>query len=143
MYGFHRQLCLWSTQYRGTPEIPGLILGLDSGGSCRGTAYRIPDNEIEGTGDYLFEREMVTNLYRPVIVNVHLKNRKPVSALTFVVKRDHQQYAGKLPFKEQVKIVKRAQGPRGSNIEYIDNTVEQLTNLGIQNTELHRIIEAL
>lgn len=143
IFGYHRQLCLWSIEYRGTRENPGLILGLDHGGSCQGIGYKVRDSDIDTVTDYLFEREMITDLYRPILLPLRFDSGKTVTALTFVSKPDHPQYAGRLNFKEVVRIVRGARGPRGSNIQYVTSTVKHLTELGISNTELHRIAQAL
>ncbi len=46
LHGFHRAFCIYSEHYRGTPEKPGLILGLLAGGSCRGLAHRLPSEGL-------------------------------------------------------------------------------------------------
>ena len=40
--GYHRALKMWSRVNRGTPERPGLVFALLTGGSCKGMAYRVP-----------------------------------------------------------------------------------------------------
>jgi len=143
LYGFHRRLCLWSIRYRGTKEQPGLVLGLDRGGSCRGMAFKVSDRNIDTTIDYLFDREMISGSYSPVIKPVYLENGDMVQALTFVSIIGHPQYANRMEFSDLIAIIKEAKGPRGTNIEYLVNTVDHLSTLGIQNTELHRIAAAL
>ncbi len=143
IYGFHRRLCLWSTQYRGSIARPGLILGLDRGGSCRGMAFRAHDHNIKHTVSYLFDREMITEAYNPIIISIHLQCGEVVNALTFVSKTGHPNYAQRMDIKEAVSLIRNAKGPRGTNVEYILNTVDYLNALGIRNTELHRIAAAL
>lgn len=143
IYGFHRRLCLWSVEYRGTIARPGLVLGMDRGGSCRGMAFKVHDDNIEDTVSYLFERELVTESYNPIMVSIHLQSGKVFNALTFVSKTKHPQYAQKMNIKEAVSVVRSAKGASGSNIVYVLNTVEHLNALGIRNTELHHIAAAL
>ena len=55
LIGEHRALCVYSFDHRGTPEKPGLVLGLDRGGACRGVAFRVAAKQRGDTIDYLRE----------------------------------------------------------------------------------------
>jgi glutathione-specific gamma-glutamylcyclotransferase len=91
LIGEHRALCVYSFDHRGTPEKPGLVLGLDRGGACRGIAFRVAGSLRDATVDYLRAREQTTNVYREVTRSVWLDNaaRERVSALTYVADRGH------------------------------------------------------
>src|SRR6202049_2952604 len=98
LYGAHRALCVLSHVHRGTPERPGLVLGLDHGGTCRGIAYLVAARARAATLAYLRAREQVTKVYREVVRPVILlEGEEPrVQALCYVVDRGHPQYAGRL-----------------------------------------------
>ncbi len=143
IYGFHRRLCLWSVRYRGTDENPGLVMGLASGGSCLGMAFRVPDSQIGPTLEYLYVRELISDAYRPVIKPVYLSGGEIHHALTFVSKTEHPQFAPKMSIKTITGITSRAIGPRGSNSEYIINTARHLDSMGIFDTEIHQVATQL
>ena len=107
LIGEHRALCVYSFDHRGTPEKPGLVLGLDRGGACRGIAFRVAARRRRDTVEYLRGREQTTNVYREVMRSVWLNNeaRQRVSALTYVVDRGHVQYAGRLSLPDQLRHV--------------------------------------
>jgi glutathione-specific gamma-glutamylcyclotransferase len=142
--GFHRRFCIRSTIYRGTPEQPGLVLGIDAGGECHGMAFRIDASHRDEVLAYLYERELPSKVYTPTWVSV-LINGKPTEALTFVVKRDHRQFTC-LPEDEMAAIIASCTGANGSNFEYLENTVHALHELGVPDGELdilHRRVCAL
>lgn len=143
LYGYHRRLCLWSVHYRGTARKPGLVLGLDRGGSCSGIAYQVAPHDTADAADYLREREMLNNAYLPVIKKVYLQNGVVVDALTFVSKRRHPQFAPPLGVNETVAVVRAAAGKRGQNCEYVLNTVRHLNEFGIRRGALHAVAERL
>ena len=89
--GFHRRFCIRSTIYRGTPEQPGLVLGIDAGGECNGMAFRVAGDQREAVLTYLYDRELPNKVYTPTWVSV-LIDGVLTEALTFVVKRDHRQF---------------------------------------------------
>ena len=103
LVGEHRALCVYSFVHRGTPEQPGLVLGLDRGGACRGIAFRVAEKNRADVVAYLRAREQVTSVYREVMRSVWLENdaRQRVSALAYVVDRGHVQYAGRLSLADQ------------------------------------------
>lgn len=145
LIGLHRALCVYSFVHRGTPERPGLVLGLDHGGMCRGIAFRVAPTERAATIDYLRGREQVTSVYlettRPVILEDETRRR--VRALCYTVDRGHAQYAGRLTLAEQLHHVRQGHGVSGQNREYVVETVRALEALGYRETALHLLAERL
>src|SRR5690242_3610795 len=121
LIGAHRALCVYSFVHRGTPERPGLVLGLDRGGNCRGIAYRVAARKRSDTIAYLRAREQVTLVYREVWRPVWLMNdpRQRVQALCYVVDRGHRQYAGRLTLAQQLHHVRQGHGRSGPNRDYV------------------------
>ncbi|CCE11620.1 putative cation transport protein chaC-related [Bradyrhizobium sp. STM 3843] len=141
LIGEHRALCVYSFVHRGTPEKPGLVLGLDRGGACRGIAFRVKEQDRETVIAYLRAREQVTSVYREVKRSVWLENeaRQRVSALTYVVDRGHVQYAGRLSPVEQLRHVRQGHGQSGPNREYVLSTVKAIEAQGFRDAQLHRL----
>ncbi|HEY9080234.1 gamma-glutamylcyclotransferase [Magnetovibrio sp.] len=141
IHGYHRSLCILSTIYRGTSEHPGLVMGLDRGGSCCGRAFRVASEHVEATVAYLDEREQVTKVYCPHFLETQLSDGRMVSAYTFVVRREHEQFAGTLSLEEQARLVAQGVGARGAAIDYLANAVEHIDALGIPDTQLHKVLK--
>lgn len=141
LYGYHRSLCVYSFHHRGTEERPGLVLGLDRGGACRGVAYKVDQKMRDGVVSYLREREQVTMVYKETSCSARLLGgrKQPISALTYVADRGHAQYAGKLSHAEQVRHIIQGAGKSGANPEYLANTVSHLEELGIKDLGLTRL----
>jgi cation transport protein ChaC len=137
LHGYHRALCVWSWVHRGTQQYPGLVFGLDSGGSCLGRVFRVAATLKQTVADYLYAREMVTPVYRPRLQQVYYSGTV-VRALTFVVDRQHPQYAGKLAAETAAVTVRAAHGHSGCNKDYLMNTVAHLEELGIHDPQLYR-----
>ncbi|MGH6959731.1 MAG: gamma-glutamylcyclotransferase [Dongiaceae bacterium] len=137
--GYHRAFCVFSFHYRGTERRPGLVLGLDRGGSCRGRAFRIAATDGRSVADYLHEREMITGVYNPRWLPVEIPGRRVIAA-TYLVDPGHEQYAGKLGDAAAVRLILQGQGRSGSNLEYLENTVRHLDELGIADCPLHRLL---
>jgi len=138
--GYHRSFCVYSTQYRGTPERPGLVLGLDRGGACRGIAFRVPAADVEAALHYLWEREMGHGTYRLREVSVETAEGT-VRARAFVVDRKMPHYAGRLSLDETVRLIFQGIGGRGSCRQYLENTVCELKKLGLIDGPMHRLEE--
>jgi cation transport protein ChaC len=145
LIGEHRALCVYSFVHRGTPENPGLVLGLDRGGACRGIAYRVAEKHRGAIIAYLREREQVTSVYREVMRSVWLENegRQRVSALAYVVDRGHVQYAGRLSLAEQLRHVQQGHGQSGNNRDYVLATVKSIEAQGFRDTQLHQLAAML
>jgi cation transport protein ChaC len=145
LLGAHRALCVLSFVHRGTPERPGLVLGLDLGGACRGIAYRVAAANRHATIAYLREREQVTMVYRETVRPVMLldESERRVSALCYVVDRRHPQYAGRLSLDAQFQHVRDAHGRSGANRDYLLSTVQALEALGCRDRDLHLLAQRL
>lgn len=130
LHGFHRRFCLWSKTGRGSPDKPGLVLGLDRGGCCRGIAYRIERAKAAEEFRLLWRREMIAGAYAAKWLPVKVGDLEAY-ALAFVIRREHPNYAGKLPCDQLVETLATACGRIGSSRDYLCQTVEGLRQHGI------------
>ena len=140
VFGFHRAFCMYSQRHRGTAARPGLVLALDRGGSCRGMAYRVPRNRGQDVLDYLWDREIALYGYQPHQVRARLPGGETVACATFVADRGHPSYAGRLAPDALAHIIRGAHGGRGSNRDYLANTVRHLTEFGITDGPIHALL---
>lgn len=143
--GLHRQFCLWSLGSRGTVDVPGLVLGLDRGGSCRGVAYRLPARCARVELALLWRREMVVGSYKPRWLQVQQLHPAghSLTALAFVVDRAHPQYAGRLAMARQAKVLATAQGVFGSSADYLERARIALVTHGVVDPYLERLAVAV
>jgi cation transport protein ChaC len=145
LIGAHRSLCVYSFVHRGTPERPGLVLGLDQGGTCRGVAFCVDAKDREETVAYLRAREQVTMVYRETYRTVWLAGdpQRRVRALCYIADRSHPQYAGRLTLDQQAHLVRQGHGIGGPNRDYVIETVKALEALGYRESALHLLAERL
>jgi cation transport protein ChaC len=143
LLGYHRALCVYSHVHRGTPDRPGLVMGLDRGGSCIGLAFRVLARHVPETLAYLREREQVTMVYRERLAPVRLQDGRAVLALTYTVDRRHPQYAGRLDLGDLVRFVQQGEGKSGLNRDYVLSTHEALAAIGVTDPSLARLAQAL
>ncbi|MGY8992851.1 MAG: gamma-glutamylcyclotransferase [Rhodospirillales bacterium] len=139
VFGFHRRFCLWSTLGRGSPENPGLMLGLDWGGCCRGMVLRIHPDAVESETDILWRREMVRGAYLPRWVRVHT-SQGVVRAITFTINHSHDSYAGVQPEDRVVECIATASGRLGGCVDYLVNTVGRMRQLGIEDRNMVKLL---
>jgi glutathione-specific gamma-glutamylcyclotransferase len=134
--GWRRSLCVYSHVYRGTPQRPGLVLGLDRGGACRGVAFRVAAALRTQTIEYLRAREQVTAVYLERTVLAHLADGAAVEAVTYVADRRHAQYARRLDRQRLLELVIHGVGVSGPNIDYVLNTEAHLRENGVTDPTL-------
>ena len=137
--GFRRRFCMWSIHHRGTEDDPGLVLALEPapGATCHGLALRAADPGPALAA--LRERELVSSAY--------IEHRLPLStpdgaveALAYVVDTAHVQYAADLTLEAQATVIAGAEGGRGPNDEYLYHTARALTENGIADADMDRLV---
>ena len=142
LYGYHRQFCMWTKLGRGTPEKPGLTLALEPGGSNKGIAYRISASNAEQELKLIWNREMIGGSYLPKVVSLHTINGKKkdvVSAIAFVMNREHDNYVRKLDLRTMAKVIASAEGSLGKCRDYLFNTVKHLDDMGLSDNKLSKL----
>ncbi len=141
LHGYHRALCIRSARYRGTPERPGLVLGLCRGGSCWGMAFRVTTSRVRAVLDKLWQREMPRRVYMPRLVRLRVSRGRMVSALAFIADPKHPQFARELDLKSRAQLVAQGFGERGSCTDYVRRTLEHMYALGVTDPHLERVLE--
>jgi cation transport protein ChaC len=140
--GYHRALCILSHRYRGTPERPGLVMGLCRGGSCWGMAFRVPAARARRVLGALWHREMRNRVYHPRLVPVAIGRGRHVRALAFVADPGHGQFVRELDLHGRARLVAQGIGERGPCMDYIRNTIRHMAELGVRDPHLERVLEA-
>jgi cation transport protein ChaC len=138
IHGYHREFCLWVRAGRGSAECPGLMLSLESGGSCRGVAYRLAPGTEATELDVLWRREMFTHSYRPVWT-IARTPEGPEPVIAFSANREHERYAPGLDEETVARHLARACGVMGRGCDYLFDTVAHLRELGIRDRHLESL----
>lgn len=138
--GWRRSFCFWTPMGRGTPDLPGLMLALEDGGTCDGIAYRLSPELVRSELGVLWNREMLAGLYRARWVPAQLRDGRTVKAVTFVVDPGHCQYCGDLPIEQAAHHIAFAEGRRGACRDYLTNTAEHARSLGINDPYLEEMV---
>ena len=143
--GFHRRFCIWSRIYRGSPDAPGLVLGLDRGGACRGLAFRVPGPQAAAVLDYLDARENIGDevVYARRLLPVRLLDSgRTVRAVAYVADRASAHYC-RPAAEDAARAIARGMGQAGANRDYLLNTVSHLQAMGVRDAGLDRIAALL
>ena len=139
--GYHRRFCIYSHHHRGTPEKPGLVLGIAPGGDCHGIAFRVAEEKWPVAKTYLDERELINDVYIPSELRVHSTTHGIISAYTYIANLQCRQYAAHLTLHEMAQIITGAYGGMGANLDYLENTVTHLDRMGIIDPPLHDLMD--
>jgi cation transport protein ChaC len=140
LHGWHRALCILSIANRGTPERPGLVVGLSRGGSCVGRALMVAAEHADATLRHLQEREMSTDAYVPRMLQVWLDGGEQIPALVFVARRGHPQFVAGLSREEQARLIVQGRGPYGSSLDYLRSVCRHLDECRIVDGPLHAVL---
>lgn len=140
VHGYHRSMCIVSTLHRGSPERPGLVLGLSRGGSCWGMALRVDPGRALPVLRDLWDREMAYSVYRPRVLTARGRRGAAVAAIAFVADPQHPQYAGGLDVKTMAQAIAHSRGGRGANIDYLCQTLNHMRRLGVSDPHLERVL---
>lgn len=139
--GYHRAMCILSHRYRGTPDKPGLVMGLCRGGSCWGMAFRVPATRARRVLGLLWHREMLNKVYKPTLIPVTVAPGRRIRALAFVADTAHPQFVRELDLHGRARLIAQGIGERGHCVDYIRNTLEHMLALGVNDPHLARILD--
>ena len=142
IYGYHRRFCIFSHVYRGTPEVPGLVFGLDRGGSCRGRVFQIVPSQVSTVFGAIWDREMIYHVYVPRKLIAQTDDRR-LTCHTFVANPRHEQYAGQMDIVCIARMIAGARGKAGSNLNYLNNTLDHFEEQGLRDENLKRLQAAV
>ena len=138
--GWHRALKMWSRLNRGTPECPGLVFALLSGGSCQGIVFRTPARQVKQTIEQLWFREMPNSVYTTKWLQCPTPHG-PVNALAFTLPRSSPSYTGNLSPAQYQHIFQNASGRYGTTLDYAKETFHSLKQQGIHDKALEALLQ--
>jgi cation transport protein ChaC len=125
---------------RGTPELPGLMLALEEGGSCEGIAYRLAPDQVRSELAIVWNREMLSGVYKPRWSPGKLRDGRTVTVVTFEVDTSHCQYCGDLSMERAAHHIAFAEGRRGACRDYLINTAVHARAIGIHDPYIEELM---
>lgn len=142
LHGYHRSFCMLSIHHRGSDEDPGLVLALDAqaGGQCTGVAFEVADSDADTVLAQLRERELISSAYYEDTVDLVTDDGETITALAYIINRDHVQYC-QFDLEKQAQIIATAIGGRGPNTEYLFNTAAHLNALAIRDDDMAWLVD--
>jgi len=143
--GYSRRFAMRLVFGRAMPDKPGLMLCLVPGGSCHGIAHRIAPEHVDSETKILWMREMLSGAYSPTWVDLDLGARH-VRGVAFIINEAHPRFVPHLPLEEKASRIATAEGPLGSNRDYLFRTASSLAEAGLADdyiTELAARVRAL
>lgn len=139
--GRRRAFCIYSVHHRGTPDRPGLVLGLLEGGAVDGAAYRVEAEAWPTVLAYVRDREQPTETYIEAVVEVRLRDGRKVAAVSYLSDMEHPQWAGDLGLEAQARLIAGAAGLSGPNHVYLKDLVDHLRQVGAPDPAMERLLD--
>jgi glutathione-specific gamma-glutamylcyclotransferase len=137
--GWHRTLRMHSRVNRGTPEQPGLVFALVSGGMCRGMVYRVPAARAADELERLWQREMPTGVYDPRWLPCQTSHGS-LDALAFTLSRRSPNFTGRIDDAQMLHILRHASGRYGTTLDYLLRTADALRDCAVCDREIERLV---
>jgi glutathione-specific gamma-glutamylcyclotransferase len=138
--GWHRCLRMHSRVNRGTPDTPGLVFALVSGGACRGMVYRLPQDDLDAQFQRLWAREMPLGVYDPRWLQARTR-QGVVPALAFTLSRKSPAWTGPIADQRMLDILRHARGRFGSTLDYLLKTHQALKQHEVPDREIDRLVK--
>ena len=128
-----------SHDHRGTPESPGRVLTLvkQPGAICVGMAYRITPGEFA----HLDHREK--NGYLRLLTEIEFQDQSSVEGVFYVARDDNAAFLGPASDIEIADQIAAAEGPSGTNRDYVLQLADALRQLGEVDAHVFAIEQRL
>jgi cation transport regulator ChaC/acyl dehydratase len=132
LHGFSRRFAMRLVFGRAMPDRPGLMMCLVPGGHCHGIAHRIAADFVDSESRILWMREMLSGAYTPSWVDLDF-GTGTLRGVTFVINEAHPRYLPGLDPADKAARIATAEGPLGSNRDYLFRTAEALAAHGLND----------
>lgn len=140
--GFTRRFWQASRDHRGTPESPGRVVTLEPEQTavCWGVGYRVGGDVLPSILEALDYREK--GGYERLDVELRFSEASAsVRALVYVATPENPNYVGPAASEEIARVIRRAHGPSGSNLEYLIRLAESLAEMGVDDPHVRELAD--
>ncbi len=136
-HGWHRSFCLELTSWRGSPEVPGLMLALERGGSTTGLLMEVAPDRLTDGLTALLKRELLVHDFAGNVRWIKVRSEGEVlEALAFWAGPKGRMVVSGLPPETVAWRLAHACGHGGSGAEYLYSTVAKLDEYGLRDRNL-------
>jgi cation transport protein ChaC len=131
--GLARRFWQKSTDHRGVPGAPGRVCTLvdHSDEHCWGVAFRLRDDDAEREQIIAQLDHREKNGYEQRSMRLATRRGDLIDATTYIATEDNDDWWGPAPVDVIAEVVAVAEGPSGTNREYVLKLAEALRALGV------------